>query len=262
MSSKGNRLYPRVGIHGRVVHELGRDIVTGQYRPGEKLPVESVFMNRFSGSRTAIREAFRVLAAKGLLEARQRAGTHVRARRFWNLLDPDVMEWQLLEDSNIKSVQQMMELRNVLEPAVARLAAERASEDQIIILEEIQKDIETSEAKGERAKFFRAVRDFHLCLYDICRNEYAERLKDVIVVTLRYLYDRRDSGRHIKVGVARWHGLILEKIRAGDGRGAEELSRTLIARETELIRLPAGHNTSIRNTVARAPAARPQLLSL
>ena len=120
----------------------------------------------------------------------------------------------------------------------------------MIILSEIQKDIEISEARGERARLFRAVRDFHLCLYDICRNEYAERLKDVIVVTLRYLYDRRDSGRYLKVGVSNWHGLILEKIRIGDGEAAEELSRTLIARETELIHLPADRNVSIRNAVA------------
>ncbi|MBL4739958.1 MAG: FadR family transcriptional regulator [Sneathiella sp.] len=74
------RRYPQVGIHGRVVHELGKDIVRGFFRPLEKLPDEATLTDRFKSSRTALREALRVLAAKGLLEARQRAGTIVRAK--------------------------------------------------------------------------------------------------------------------------------------------------------------------------------------
>ncbi len=236
MPNIGSRLYPCNGIHGKVVHELGREIVTGFYRPGEKLPGEAEFIERFRGSRTAIREAFRVLSAKGLLEARQRAGTRVRARRFWNLLDPDILAWQSLADNNRQSVLQMMEFRAVFEPAIARMVAERATTDQIDILSEIHRAMEISERNGDRRRLSDTVREFHISLYDACSNDYAERLKDVIGVVLDYLYDRQDDS-YLRNGVARWHFLILDRIKMRDGVGAEELIRTLIAKESELLNL-------------------------
>ena len=82
--------YPRDGLHGRIVHAIGRRIVTGEIRPGEQLPTAA----GVHASRGVVREAVKVLAAKGLVVSRPRTGTRVRPQEAWNLLDPDVLAWK------------------------------------------------------------------------------------------------------------------------------------------------------------------------
>src|SRR4030095_14964908 len=82
--------YPRGGLHGQIVHAIGRQILSGKIRPGELLPAQP----GLPASRTVLREAIKVLAAKGLVESRPKTGTRVRPRHAWHLLDPDVMAWQ------------------------------------------------------------------------------------------------------------------------------------------------------------------------
>src|SRR5919198_5501039 len=88
------RTYPRRGLHGAVVHEIGVRIVRGELEPGDTLP-ENGLLDEAGVSRTVLREAIKVLAAKRLVESRPKTGTRVRPRRDWNLLDPDVLAWQI-----------------------------------------------------------------------------------------------------------------------------------------------------------------------
>jgi DNA-binding FadR family transcriptional regulator len=88
-----SRLYPDQGLHGGILHELGRAIAGGQFAEGMLLPTESELQERFGASRQTVREAIKVLAAKGMVRARKRAGTSVQPRANWNLLDPDVLHW-------------------------------------------------------------------------------------------------------------------------------------------------------------------------
>src|ERR1700757_3209761 len=74
---------------------LGGEIIAGVYPPGSLLPHESVLLERFQISRPTLREAFRALAAKGLIVSRQRVGTSVRAKSEWHTLDPDFLAWHL-----------------------------------------------------------------------------------------------------------------------------------------------------------------------
>src|SRR5229473_6570900 len=76
--------YPEQSLHGRVVHAMGRRIVSGDLQPGALLPAEL----ELKASRTVVREAIKVLAAKGLVESRPKTGTRVRPTDSWNLLDP------------------------------------------------------------------------------------------------------------------------------------------------------------------------------
>src|SRR5580765_4649539 len=79
--------YPRRGLHGEVVHTIGVQIVGGELKPGDPLPPEDELIADLAVSRTVLREAVRVLAAKGLVEARPKTGTRVRPRTAWNVLD-------------------------------------------------------------------------------------------------------------------------------------------------------------------------------
>src|ERR687885_155517 len=127
------RTYPRRGLHGAVVHEIGVRIVRGELEPGDTLP-ENGLLDEPGVSRTVLREAIKVLAAKRLVESRPKTGTRVRPRRDWNLLDPDVLAWQIEAGPDADFLGQALELRRMIEPAAARLAAERATDGQIAAL--------------------------------------------------------------------------------------------------------------------------------
>ena len=83
--------YPDQARHAQVVHGLGAQIVRGQLPPGAAVPTEDELVGQFDVGRSALREGVKVLAGKGLLESRTSAGTRVRPRESWNLLDPDVL---------------------------------------------------------------------------------------------------------------------------------------------------------------------------
>ena len=118
-------------MHGRIVSELGQSIVAGELKPGDKLPAESVLLERYVVSRPVLREAVRVLVAKGLVMSRQRAGAIVRPRNEWHLLDPDVLYWLIQAKPQGEFVQTLLEVRRIFEPAAAALAARAASDTQL-----------------------------------------------------------------------------------------------------------------------------------
>ena len=91
------RTYPRRGLHGAVVHDIGVRIVRGELGAGRPPPGRGAELSgELTVSRTVLREAIKVLAAKRLVEARPKTGTRVLPRTWhWNLLDPDVLAWQL-----------------------------------------------------------------------------------------------------------------------------------------------------------------------
>lgn len=112
-------------IHQSIARQLGTAILTGQYAPGDSLDGEIEASERLGISRTAYREAMRILIAKGLIESRPKAGTHVLPRRRWNLLDPDMLAWMFAERPDEAFVRDLFELRAIIEPEAAALAAAR-----------------------------------------------------------------------------------------------------------------------------------------
>ncbi len=118
-------------MHGRIVRELGLAILAGEIAPGERLPPEAELMASYEVSRPVLREAVRVLVAKGLVVSRQRAGASVRSRSDWHLLDPDVLTWMIQTRPAPEFVETLMAVRRIFEPAVASLAASAASDEQL-----------------------------------------------------------------------------------------------------------------------------------
>jgi DNA-binding FadR family transcriptional regulator len=123
--------YSGRNLHGQVVNELGRRVVGGSYAAGALLPNEEQLCQELQVSRTALREAVKVLAAKGLLEPRPRIGTRVRPRDLWNLLDPDILAWRCATGADAEFLRHLAELREIIEPAAAALAATSRSDAQL-----------------------------------------------------------------------------------------------------------------------------------
>jgi DNA-binding FadR family transcriptional regulator len=114
-------------LHGTIARKLGIAIVSGQYQPGDLLDSEIAASEQFAVSRTAYREAVRILAAKGLVDARPKVGTRINPQSKWNLLDPDVLEWTFESEPDLALLNSLFELRNVVESAAAGFAATRRS---------------------------------------------------------------------------------------------------------------------------------------
>ena len=123
-------------IHGTIAHDLGVAILAGRYAPGETLPGEVEFAHTLGVSRSAYREAVRILIAKGLVESRTRTGTRVSSRDRWNLLDPEILAWSFESEPGKDFVRDLFELRMIVEPAAAALAAERRGEADLARLHE------------------------------------------------------------------------------------------------------------------------------
>src|SRR5438094_2683806 len=151
--------YPEQSLHGRIVHAIGRGILSGELRPCDLLPAEP----DLGASRTVVREAVKVLAAKGLVESRPKTGTRVRARDAWNLLDPDVLAWQQDGAVNEALLRKLTEVRRIIEPAAAELAAARADPREVVALEEALQEMErTAQAHGgDYEAFVQADMRFH-----------------------------------------------------------------------------------------------------
>src|SRR5690242_15557298 len=112
-------------VHGTIAREIGVAIVSGALRPGHVLDGEIEASSQRRVSRTAYREAIRILSAKGLIQSRPRTGTRVCAIPDWHLLDPDVLAWMFSGVPRPDVISGLFELRGIVEPAAAAWAATR-----------------------------------------------------------------------------------------------------------------------------------------
>jgi DNA-binding FadR family transcriptional regulator len=118
-------------LSGIIAEDIGTSILSGQFAPGKILTGEIDACAKLDISRSAYREAIRTLAAKGLVEARPKAGTKVSERQNWHLLDPDVVGWTFAKEPDWDLIQSLFELRNIVESHAAALAAVRRSDAQL-----------------------------------------------------------------------------------------------------------------------------------
>ncbi len=236
------RRYPHRNLHGRIVHTLGRRILRGEIRPGDALEAG----NGMTASRTALREAIKVLAAKGLVEAKPRIGTRVSPRESWNLLDPDVMAWQHESTPRHTFLRKLTEVRAVIEPHAAALAAERADATAIAELESAFNAMSAAlKAPAASAPdvdaFVEADMRFHLAILRACGNDLLEQMTRTVYSALPVSFQTTSR----RPGSARRslpkHRAILRAISAGQPSQAYSAMRTLVAETArEIGTLPRG----------------------
>ena len=122
-------------VHGNTVDHLGEAIVAGHYPVGGSIPPEPLLCEELGVSRTVIREAVKSLIAKGLVTTGPKVGTRVQPSDAWNWFDPDVIIWQSKAGLTPEFLRDLQDLRRVVEPAAVRLAAERATDQDIADIE-------------------------------------------------------------------------------------------------------------------------------
>ena len=188
---------PTRAIHDRIAHDLAIAIVGGRYQPGEILPGEERYSAEQGVSRTAYREAVRVLSAKGLVYSRTKSGTRINERLRWNILDLDVLAWMFEAGPTPEFLRDIFELRTVVEPAAAQFAALRRDGQDISrmghALEEMRRfGLQTPEGRA-------ADQNFHSLILMATRNEalitLATSVTAVVAWTTRFARDERKESR-------------------------------------------------------------------
>lgn len=214
---------PGLRIHQTIARDLGMAILTGTVQPGDALGGEIEESARAGISRTAYREAIRILIAKGLLDSRPKAGTHVLPRRRWNLLDPDVLAWMFAgadpeADSTRSFVRDLFELRGVIEPAAAAFAARRRTPDQIATM---RAALDGMRAHGLATEAGQAAdKDFHAAIMDAGRNEALAALTVSIGAAVRWTTEFKLRLSPAPRDPFPEHEVVFLAIEAGDEQGA------------------------------------------
>lgn len=170
-------------LHDRVADELGIAIVSGRYPPGTSLATEVEASENMNVSRTAYREAMRVLLSKGLVTSRPRSGTRVNPRKDWVILDPAVLGWIFASRPDEAFVRSIFELRRIVEPAAAALAAQRRSSQQLSLLGHALEEMDRHGLDTPTGA--NADQAFHEYILDAAGNEALKGLTDSITFAIR-----------------------------------------------------------------------------
>ncbi len=214
-------------LFGQVAERLGVAIISGVYAAGDLLPNEDQLKGEISVSRTAYREAVKILTAKGLVEARPRSGTRVAPRSAWNLIDPDVLVWHLAADPNEDFIRDLFELRRLVEPSAARLAAVRRDEADLARIDAALAGM-LAEMPYSEANIRADVR-FHEAIFAASHNRTLDCLANVVISTIQWsmLLQTGKGARDFEAALND-HRRVRNAIAAKDPEMAESVMTTLV----------------------------------
>lgn len=170
--------------HQEVARRIGTGILNGAIATGASLGGEIEASERMGVSRTAYREALKILAGKGLVSSRPKSGTKVTPRQHWSLLDPDILAWTFSSEPDPAFVQALFELRGIIEPAAAELAALRRTREQLSEMERSLNAMATlglSEEKGQIAD-----REFHRLIFEASGNIALQALSQSVGAAVQW----------------------------------------------------------------------------
>jgi DNA-binding FadR family transcriptional regulator len=213
------------GLPARIAAGIGRRIITGELKPGDRLPKEIELLAQLEVSRTTLREALTILSSKGFLEARQRVGTHVRAPEHWNMLDPMVLGWYGEGDEKALA-QDLFEMRLALEPQAARLAALRATEEDIAAIKAALSGMADDHKNPGGA--IAADIAFHLRIIQAARNRFLLPVSAVIRAALAISVPRTFRKHGGMSRALAMHADIANAIERRDGDGAALAMKRLL----------------------------------
>jgi GntR family transcriptional regulator, galactonate operon transcriptional repressor len=219
------------GLYGRLVQELGTSIVNGTIAPGERLDVDGL-EHRHGVSRTVVREAVRVLATKGLVDARPRRGTYVLEPREWNMLDPDIISWRFDPRPDAKFLRSLEEVRQIIEPAAARLAAKRRTKQDLAAMREALDEMADSADDIDAA--VAADLAFHRNLFAATHNEMLEHIEMLLLAGLR-ARDTMAMQARFDADVPH-HAAVLKAVSKGSGGAAETAMHQLLEQAAAHVR--------------------------
>jgi DNA-binding FadR family transcriptional regulator len=240
-------------VHESVVASIGKWILAGVYAPGGLLPREDDLAEKLGVSRTSVREAVKVLSAKGLLQARRRVGVRVLSRDDWDLLDPLVLSWHPDVGRDKALTTSLIEARRIIEPAAAALAAKRATAADLARIEQAYLGMERNVGTDLEACCEADLR-FHSSLMAASHNVVLKALTGTIEAALRATFAITNRLMTAQSHALTAHRSILECVRMRDADGARAATIDLIG--------VAEHDLDMKFSAPEAPPGKAKGQSL
>jgi DNA-binding FadR family transcriptional regulator len=213
-------------VLGHTLDHLGEAIVGGRYLPGSSIPPEPTLCEELGISRTVVREAVKSLVAKGMLVTGPKVGTRVLPSEQWNWFDPDVVAWQSRIGLTREFLRDLQELRRVVEPAGVKLAAERATAQDIADLEAAYAGMKHAIEHG--GDYVLHDLRFHQGLLRACHNRMVVQMSKALGALLRTSFEisttRQDGPAHSLP----LHRAVLDAVIARNPARAEKAALVLI----------------------------------
>ena len=226
----------------RVVEALGQAIVTGGWDAAGAFPIEAELCARFGVSRSVVREAVKMLTAKGLLSARPRRGTVVEPEPHWNLLDPDVLRWLLERAPSPALLAEFTQMRLGIEPQAAALAAQAVCHGQTGGLLPIREALARMQAAGAgQDDPLASDIAFHVAILHASGNRFLVQLRELVDTALRISIRMTNARKGVALASVDDHARVLHAIEAGDPVAAAAAMRALLGEALDLIEAAHGH---------------------
>jgi DNA-binding FadR family transcriptional regulator len=241
-------------VHGNTVDHLGAAIVAGRYPAGCVVPPEPMLCEELGVSRTVVREAVKSLVAKGLVSTGPKVGTRVLPADQWNWFDPDVIGWQAEAGLTREFLRDLQELRRVMEPAAVRLAAERATPDDIAEIEAAFAGMKRAVEEG--GDYVTPDLRFHRGLLRASHNRMLGQMSKALSALLRTSFEvstRRQDGSKNSLPL---HRAVLDAVVAHDPAAAEKAVLVLIDGAREDIDTVLGSRRRLPKLDMPAPLLR------
>ena len=237
-----------------IVQDLGVSIVTGTYSSTNPFPVEADLCTQYGASRSVLREAVKMLTAKGLLGARPRQGTWVQPEENWNLLDPDVLRWLLERKFSYSLLIEFTQVRLAVEPRAAALAAIVAGPaEKAAIQAAIERMIAAERGEDDPLEPDIA---FHVAVLRASGNRFYSELRDLIDTALRFSIRMTNRHKGVRLASVADHKRVSDAILAGDAAEAETAMRELIQEALDLIqKAEAASKSDARARLQKLPAS-------
>jgi DNA-binding FadR family transcriptional regulator len=218
-----------------LAQQLAVLILSGKFPEGHAFPGEVEYAVQLGISRSALREAFRILAAKGLVAGRPKAGTHVTPRRQWSLLDPDLLAWQFKAEPSLKFLRDLFELRMMVEPAAAAVAAARRTEEQVRGMGLALERMAHHGLATEEGRF--ADQKFHMIMLEATQNDAVLALASSIMAAIAWTTLYKQRKRALPRDPMPEHRALFDAIQRSEPERARDAMAELVSlalRDTEI----------------------------
>lgn len=236
-------------LHLELASQIGEGILNGTYAPGSLLPNEAEWGAMFGVSRTAVREAVKTLNGKGLLVSRPKIGSRVEPRDRWNLLDRDVLAWHAAAMDRKALLLKIQEVRRILEPGIAGLAASKRSDAQLHRLKSALEGMRNARSAEDAVA---PDVDFHLALLSAANNELLNPFGTIIEHSLRRMFDYTSRHNPKPVVVIPLHEAVFEAVASGRPEAARHAVEALL-RDTDAVIAAGPDPAPARSAVRRKP---------
>ena len=197
-------------VHNIIARDIGIDIVSGKLKAGTFFHDEIAESSALKVSRTTYREAMKILAAKGLIEARPRVGTRVSPMTKWHLMDPDVLAWIFMGEPAEDLLDGLFELRGIIEPEAAALAASRRTDAQVSAMADALDEMAQCGLGSERGKA--ADRMFHTILLAAADNAFLASLTDGMTAAVAWTTEFKQRNSPLQRDPIPEHREVLDAI--------------------------------------------------